>query len=48
MGRITKVGFDDFFAARGEGAVAELEVLARPWSAEPPPLAPNPTSRLTR
>ncbi len=35
-----KVGIDDFFAAGG--TVAELETLTRPWSAEPPPMAPDP------
>ncbi len=35
-----KVGLDDFKAAGGTSA--ELDALARPWSAEPPPGAPDP------
>ncbi len=35
-----KVGLDDFKVAGG--TVAELDALARPWSAEPPPMTPDP------
>ncbi|MDP9358319.1 MAG: hypothetical protein M3R02_24135 [Chloroflexota bacterium] len=34
-----KVGFDDFLVVR---TVADLESHVRPWSAEPPPAAPDP------